>query len=157
MIITTDSKHLERHRRLNDSFSASSTLIPNVPSKKHLASIGREKIPYTKEVWILPSSLNGLIQKGESDTPSPLFQLGFGKVISPAPVPDSRGLERGEDLMIADDLMDQVHRKLIVSGGDRRVSRENTLLSYRLRVTECDGGSSKEVLLLVQKFEGKKA
>ena len=66
-------------------------------------------------------------------------------------------LERGEALMMANDLIDQVHRKLIVSGSDRSMSRENTLFSHRLRVGEGDGGSSRAVLLLVQKFEGEKA
>jgi len=55
------------------------------------------------------------------------------------------------------DLVDEVHRELIVSGGDRSMSRENALLSYRLRVIEGDGGSSRVVLLLVQKFEREKA
>ena len=55
------------------------------------------------------------------------------------------------------DLVDEVHRELIVSGGDRSMSRENALLSYRLRVIEGDGGSSRVFLLLVQKFKREKA
>ena len=66
-------------------------------------------------------------------------------------------LERGEALMMAHDLMDQVHRKLIVSSSDWGMRRENTLLSYRLGLAGGDGGSSRVVLLLVQKFEGEKA
>jgi hypothetical protein len=66
-------------------------------------------------------------------------------------------LECVEDLMMANDLMDEVHRELIVSGGNRSMSRENALFSYRLRVIEGDGGSSRVVLLLVQKFEREKA
>jgi hypothetical protein len=58
-------------------------------------------------------------------------------------------LKPGEDLTIPNDLMDQVHRKLIVSGSNRSMSGEHTLFSYRLGVAEGDRGSSGVVLPLV--------
>jgi len=75
MIFMIETKSFEGHWRWK---SLSFTFIPGHPSKKRLASIRRAGIPSTREVRILTSSLNGLIQRGELDAISFMRAIHFG-------------------------------------------------------------------------------
>jgi hypothetical protein len=61
-----------------------------------------------------------------------------------------------EDFMRTKDLMDQVHRKSVVTGGDRGVGRKNALLPDGFGVGKGDGRSAGPDLPLIEELQGEK-
>jgi hypothetical protein len=55
---------------------------------------------------------------------------------------------------MADDLADEIHRKLVVSSGNWGMGRKDAFLSDGSNVGKCDGGPSGTDLLFVKKLQG---